>query len=207
MMCIIPLWLTYSGRDHRTSILPSQTMINYKRSLLSSLLVLSLLGCIDPSMLKSKETAKVEDAGQQDGGAAAPAGAPAAGGGPALPMDNTKLVDKKEALAANPALIETTNRINATDPISAAGQAYFAIPTQAQMLNLKHQIDILKADNDNKPPTFAQFNELLVQNKIQLKGLYRWQVYAYDDQTGDIVVLEDHAMKKAEYEKGGLKLE
>jgi len=165
-------------------------------------------GCIDPSMLKPTGTAeKTDDAGGAPAGeaAAAPEGAPAAA--PGLPKDNTKLVDKKQALAENPALIVTTNRINATDPVSAAAQGYFAIGSQAQLLNLKHQIDILKADNNNKPPSFAQFNDLLKQNNVKLQGLYRWQVYAYDDEAGDIVILEDHAMKKAEYEKGGLKLD
>lgn len=162
-------------------------------------------GCIDPSMLKPKETAKkADDAAAPAANPAAVAAAPAA---PGLPKDNTKLVDKKQALAENPALIVTTNRINASDPVSAAAQGYFAIGSQAQLLNLKHQIDILKADNNNKPPSFAQFNDLLTQNNVKLAGLYRWQVYAYDDEAGDIVILEDHAMKKAEYEKGGLKLD
>jgi len=164
-------------------------------------------GCIDPSMLKSKEAAKTADEAAPAAGANAEAPAGAPGAAPGLPKDNTKLVDKKQALAENPALIVTTNRINASDPVSAAAQGYFAIGSQAQLLNLKHQVDILKADNNNKPPSFAQFNDLLQQNGVKLAGLYRWQVYAYDDEAGDIVILEDHAMKKAEYEKGGLKLE
>jgi len=184
--------------------------MNTFRLLTATTLFCSLLGlgagCIDPSMLKSKETAQQAEEGAAAGQAAAPADAGGAAA-PGLPKDNTKLVDKKQALTENPALIVTTNRINATDPVSAAAQGYFAIGSQAQLLNLKHQIDILKADNDNKPPSFAQFNDLLVQNNVKLAGLYRWQVYAYDDEAGDIVILEDHAMKKAEYEKGGLKLD
>jgi len=171
------------------------------------MLAFSLAGCIDPSMMNQKGEASKEEAAQPAAAPPAPAGPAGAPAAPAMPKDNTKIVDKKQALQENPALIETTNRINAGDPVSAAAQGYFAIGSQAQMLNLKHQIDILKADNDNKPPSFAQFDDLLRQNNVQLKGLYRWQVYAYDDQAGDIVILEDHAMKKAEYEKGGLKLD
>jgi len=176
-------------------------------TLLSAVLVSTVLpGCIDPSMLAPKETDKAEELAPPVPAGAAPAAAPAAGEA-GLPKDNTKLVDKKQALAENPKLIVTTNRIDATDPISAAAQSYFAIGSRAQLLNLKHQIDILKADNNNKPPSFAQFDDLLRQNNVKLAGLYRWQVYAYDDESGDIVILEDHDMKKAEYEKGGLKLE
>lgn len=175
---------------------------------LGAVLSLPLAGCIDASMMEPQAKETKKEASPPAENAAAPAPAPAAAPAAAgLPMDNTKLVDKKAALDANPALIETTNRINATDPLSAAGQGYFAIGSQAQLLNLKHQVDILKADNDNKPPTFAQFDQLLRENNVKLKGIYRWQVYAYDDQAGDIVILEDHAMKKAEYEKGGLKLD
>ncbi|WP_437224753.1 hypothetical protein SH661x_003768 [Planctomicrobium sp. SH661] len=166
-----------------------------------------MAGCIDPSMLESKKTAKTDEAAAPGAPAAAPAAPNPGGGAASLPMDNTKLVDKKAALAANPALIETQNRINASDPVSAAAQGYFAIGSKAQMLNLQNQINVIKADNNNKPPSFAQFEDLLRQNGVQLKGIYRWQVYAYDDEKGDIVILEDHAMKKAEYEKGGLKLD
>jgi len=179
-------------------------------TLFSAVLVSTFLtGCIDPSMIAPKEAAKTEEPAPLAPAAnAAPAAAPGPAAGEAgLAKDNTKLVDKKQALAENPNLIVTTNRIDASDPVSAAAQSYFAIGSRAQLYNLKHQIDILKADNNNKPPSFAQFNDLLRQNNVKLAGLYRWQIYAYDDETGDIVILEDHAMKKAEYEKGGLKLD
>lgn len=175
---------------------------------LGGMVPLTATGCIDPSMVKAKKA----PASQSDEGDAAPAvggvvEAPAADGGAAMAQDNTKLVDKKKAMAENPGWVETQNRINATDPVTAASQAYYALPSKAQMLNMKHQIDIIKADNNNRPPTFEEFNKLLVENQVKLKGIYRWQVYAYDDETGDIVILENRAMKKAEYEKAGLKLD
>ena len=125
---------------------------------------------------------------------------------PSFPQDNTKLVDKKAVLAENPNLVETENRINATDPLTAVSQSYFSIGSRAQLMALKHAVDLHKAQYD-KPPTFAEFESMLKSSGAALKGLYRWQVYAYDETTGQIVILEDRAMKKRLYEEQGLKLD
>jgi hypothetical protein len=166
------------------------------------MLLLMAAGCLDPAMFKSKPKPKATAASGQ-AAPVAPAAAPAA---PSFPQDNTQLYDKKKLLAENPALVETENHIRATDPLSAAGQAYFAIGSQAQVLALEHSINLYKAEHD-KAPTFADFEGMIRQNGVKLKGLYRWQVYAYDESTGDLSILEDRDMKKQEYEKAGLKFE
>lgn len=159
-------------------------------------------GCVDPSMLKKKEQAET---------APAPAPAPqpqveAAPAAPTFPQDSSKLVDKKKALAENPGLVETENRVNTMDPLLAVSQSMFAIGSKAEVLALQHNIDIHKAQYD-KPPTFQEFEEMIRSARVQFKGLYRWQVYAYDDSTGEICILEDKAMKKKLYEEQGLKAE
>lgn len=143
------------------------------------------------------------------GGGNAPAAenpAPAAPAAPSFPQDNTKIVDKNKILAENPGLIETENKINAADPLTAASQSYFTIGSRAQVMALKHSIDLHKAQFE-KPPTFAEFETMLRQAGVALKGLYRWQVYAYDERTGEISILEDREMKKRLYEEQGLKVE
>jgi hypothetical protein len=173
----------------------------YRLAAVSGLLLSVAAGCLDPAMFKSQPQSKPKETSGQ----AAPAAAPAAAA-PSFPQDNTQLYDKKKLMAENPALVETENHIRATDPLSAAGQAYFAIGSQAQVLALEHSINLYKAEHD-KPPTFAEFEGMIRQNGVKLKGLYRWQVYAYDQSTGELSILEDRDMKKREYEKAGLKFE
>jgi len=114
-----------------------------------------------------------------------------------------KLVDKNKAMAENPKLVIGENKINAMDPISGAAQAYFSVGSRAHLLTLKHSVDLHKAQYD-KNPTFDEFNTLIKQANVDLKGLYPWQVYAYDDQTGEIVILEDHEEKVRRHEEAGI---
>lgn len=141
-------------------------------------------------------------------------GAPAENAPDAAPAPNQpqgfsqlewKLVDKRKALEENPALIETENHTNASDPFSAAAQSYFTIGSQANILNFRHNLDILKAAEDRNP-TFEEFNTMFKQANVQLKGVYPWQVYAYDDQEGTICILEDRAEKERLYKAQGLEL-
>lgn len=161
-------------------------------------------GCVDPASLSQKKP---------DG--PAPEAAPVA-----APMDNEppaeapqqpqgfaqldwKLVDRNQALQANPDLVEVENRINAADPLMAATQSYFTIGSRAHLLSFKHTVDLYKAEHDKVPP-FAEFEKMLKQANVDLKGLYPWQVYAYDDKTGELCILEDRAEKKRLHEERGL---
>ena len=114
-----------------------------------------------------------------------------------------KLVDKSKALAENPKLIEVVNKTNASDPWSAAAQSYFTIGSKAHMLAFKHTIDLHKAEHD-KNPTFEQFDTMMKSANVKLKGLYPWQVYAYDAKDGSIVILENAEEKKRRYEEAGI---
>lgn len=114
-----------------------------------------------------------------------------------------KLVDKQKALEENPKLVETENKNNASDPFSAAAQSYFTIGSKAHILALKHTIDLHKAQYDSNP-TFEQFNSMIKQANVDLKGLYPWQVYAYDSKTGQISILEDREEKARLHKEAGL---
>lgn len=173
-------------------------------------LVLSAAGCVDPSTLSQKKSA--EPAPQADAGpppqveapiaeeAAAPAAPPQPQG---FAQVEWKLVDRNKALEENPALVEVENRINAADPLMAATQSYFTIGSRAHLLAFKHSIDLYKAEHEKFPP-FAEFDKMMKQANVALKGLYPWQVYAYDDKTGELCILEDRAEKKRMHEERGL---
>lgn len=132
-----------------------------------------------------------------------PAAAPPAA--PAFVMDNTVLQDKKALLAQNPNLIEVENRIKVSDPITAISKSYFNIASRAQMLSLQHTLNAYKAYHEKNPP-FKEFQEMYTQAGAKLAGVYRWQSYAYDEETGELCILEDREMKKREYEAAGVKL-
>jgi hypothetical protein len=112
------------------------------------------------------------------------------------------LVDKKQAMAENDKLVEVQNRINSTNYLSQLSQAYFAAGSSLQLSQLKHQLDLMHAEN-NKWPSFQEFSDLIKQFRIKLGNLYEYQMYAYDDETGEICILEDRAHKKRIYEAAG----
>jgi hypothetical protein len=165
---------------------------------------------MDPRVLsRSGNEDAANDAAPVDGAAPAPA-EPAPPAEPAVkapdPIPFTKreaaLVDKKQALSENPKLVEVENKINATDPLTAVAQGYFSIGSRANVLAMEHTIKTMHALNE-RYPTFAEFEDLMKKNGARLGQLYQWQMYAYDDATGTISILEDRAVKKAMYEAAG----
>lgn len=160
-------------------------------------------GCFDWSSLAVRNKEKnVEDAAPP---AAAQPEQPAAPGGQAgvaaaapnngPPDMEARIVDKKKALQERPQLVETTNKITASDPIFAPLQGIHAVGSRAELLAFTHTIQIHQATND-KYPTFDEFMDYYKQAHVQLKGLKPWQVYAYDEDTGTVSLMEDPAEKE-----------
>lgn len=179
------------------------------RLIAAAIVVCSLSGCFDWSNLfkQTGNGAPPPAAAPVEGQPAAPA-APGAQAAvavvkPGIPDVPAKIVDKKQALAERPHLVETANRVTASDPISAAAQGYFAAASRAEMLAFMHNIRIHQATYD-KYPTFEEFMEYYRQSNAQLKGLKPWQVYAYDESDGTITLLEDREEKKRQYEEAGM---
>lgn len=113
-----------------------------------------------------------------------------------------RLVDKQKALAENPDLIEVENKINASDPLTAVAQSYFTLGSRAHVAAMQHNLRIQK-EIDGRWPTFEEFQQSLKQNNVKLSGLYAYQMYAYDQTTGGLTILEDRAEKKRIYEEAG----
>ncbi len=114
-----------------------------------------------------------------------------------------EFVDKRKAMEENPDLVEIDrNRITASNYLSAVGQGYFALGSRPQLLALQSSVQQLHALND-RYPTFEEFRDLLKQTGVKLGNLYEYQMYAYDDETGEISILEDRAHMKRIYEAAG----
>jgi len=171
------------------------------------LIGIALAGCADRVPDENPEGDAAPEA-QAPGAAAAPAqdnNAPqedAADKPVPITKREAKLVDKKQALQENPALVEVENKITAGDTLTAVAQSYFTIGSKAQVLAMQRSIQIQKELN-NRWPTFEEFEKSLKQAGVQLQGLYAYQMYAYDEDTGGIVILEDRAEKKRQYEAAG----
>ena len=137
--------------------------------------------------------------------AAAPA-EPVKPTGSILGKTTSKIVDLVEA-KKNPKVIEAEKKDLGSDPISVSFNAYVSITSRASVLNFKHQMDILKATNDDKYPTFKEAEKLMKQLNIQLSELPPYQLYGYDAKTGSIVLLEDKGEKIRLYKLNNIPLE
>ena len=171
------------------------------KHILATLLLCMASGCFDWSSLavRDKEKKPVDDAppaAAQPAQPAAPGGQAAAVGPLHGPPDiEARIVDKKKALEERPQLFETTNSITANDPIFAPAQGLRAVGSKAEMLAFQNTINIHKATND-KFPTYDEFMQYYKDAHVKLVGLRPWQVYAYDEETGTITLMEDPQEKE-----------
>ncbi len=138
--------------------------------------------------------------------AAAPEQPPAKPSGSIIGKTTGKIVDLAEA-KKNPKIVEIDNKITGSDPLTASFSAYVSITSRATALNFKHQMDIVKAGNDDKYPTFKEAEKLMKQLHIELSALPPYQLYGYDAKTGGIVVLEDKVEKIRLYKLNSIPLD
>lgn len=144
------------------------------------------------------------------GGATAPAAAPAQPAprtGSILGRTTSKIVDLAEVKKNNPKIVEVDSKVTGSDPLTVSFNAYVSITSRASVLNFKHQMDILKATNDDKYPSFKEAEKLMKQLNIQLAELPPYQLYGYDAKTGGIVLLEDKAEKIRLYKLNNIPLD
>jgi hypothetical protein len=115
-----------------------------------------------------------------------------------------QVVDMKKALAENPNLIVFKRNGLGNDPLTQYANAYVYLRSEAQMLNMKHQMDILKAMNDDRYPNYEEFMKFVKQHNFQFTMLKPWQKYGYNEDTGSMVILQDEAVKKQRYKEAGI---
>jgi hypothetical protein len=116
-----------------------------------------------------------------------------------------KVVDAKEALK-NPKIVVVENKISGSDPLTIAASAYVSLSSRVSVLNFKNQLNIIKA-TEGRYPTFAEYQKLAQQLRIEFTRLPPWQAYGYDSTAGGLVILEDKAAKIARYKKAGIPIE
>lgn len=105
-----------------------------------------------------------------------------------------QIVDKQTAMQENANYVETVNTIDAGDYFSGVAQGAFAAASKVQTIGLQHFVNLHEAEHGNKP-TLDDVKAYLKRNNLKLKGLYPYQVYAYDQASGKVSILEDRAEK------------
>ena len=122
---------------------------------------------------------------------AAPAPAPAEAERPNALQREAVFVDRKAYLAEHPEAVELEkNVIDANDPFTASAQGYYAAVSTLTKSAYEYDLRLQKQLNNDQWPTFEAYKAILETHGIKLKGLKKTQVYAYDDQTGKISILE-----------------
>ncbi len=125
----------------------------------------------------------------------APAPAPEQPKVPLTKRRTSELVEKNQAMAENPNLVETENKITGSDPLTTSFQGYVNASSRVNIAALKHNMDIVEASEGRKM-TFAEIKDYMKTNNMSMNALPEYQTYAYDEKTGDFLVLEDVALKE-----------
>lgn len=161
------------------------------------------------ALLVSAGCTKLEDeaGGEPPISASTPAAQPASGERPGIIGKTTnQVVDLHEARAQNPNLKIVQQRAQGGDPISFALDAYVDVRSRVSVMGMQRDVQAHKALHD-RFPTYEEFVETMRRHGIQFTMVEPYRMYAYDEKTGEIVVLEDPDEKRRRYEAAGIPVE
>ncbi len=78
-----------------------------------------------------------------------------------------------------------------SDPIPIVGNAYVSMIGRLAIDNMKHAVDLFKAENDRYPKDYDEFMTAIIKpNNIALPKLPVYQEYAYDEKEHKLIILE-----------------
>lgn len=186
------------------------------RHLLIVLATVFCLGCEDfadvgenkrkplapPGILAPEET-QIEDVKPAAGQPQQPAPRQQRTGSSVIGKTTAEVVDVRK-VRENPNIRAVGDRkIPIADPISQAGSAYFIAVSKTSTLGLQRSIQLYQATN-NKYPTYDEFMRMMKENRVEFAKLRPYELYGYDEESGEILVLEDTQKKAELYEAVGL---
>jgi hypothetical protein len=153
--------------------------------------VVLLAGCPGSLVPSAKKEEPAAPPAVAEGAPAEGAPAPAAPPQQNMLKREAELVDRNKYLAEHPNAIEMEkNEINATGYFDAVGQGYRAGVTTLTTSTYEYDLRLWREMNNGRWPTFAEYKEILDRNGVKFKGTKLNQVYGYDDQTGQLSILE-----------------
>lgn len=97
-------------------------------------------------------------------------------------------------------------KIPIADPITQSASAYFIMSAQVSSFGLQKAIQLYQAEHA-RFPTYEELKKMMKENGVQMAKLRPYEMYGYDQKTGEIEILEDKKKKAKTYEGLGLEEE
>ncbi|WP_339908843.1 hypothetical protein [Symmachiella dynata] len=94
-------------------------------------------------------------------------------------------------------------KLNITDPISGAGTLYFRMAGRVSMFGMQNAVKLYQAQHE-KFPSLEEFKKIMKENNVEFAKLRPYEMYGYDETTGELAVLQDLKLKAEIYAKHGL---
>lgn len=177
-------------------------------------IVCSLVGCLDPNA--GKKTDSDEEKSKPAGGPSQlekdldkkiAADNKSKGKTGALPKFNDRRVSGKRGLVGMTSdrvydyhqVIKLKPTLKVVDKPSAQtvySRAYFSAMGKLGKGVFEYNLRLLKAES-GRNPTYKQYTDTMRSSKVQLPKLPSFAIYAYNDKTGKLLILEDPAARKA----------
>ncbi len=105
-----------------------------------------------------------------------------------------EVVALETALAENKNLTIVENKVSGSDPVSLAATAYSAKTSEISILNFNRHLEMVKAEK-GRYPSFEEYQQTPDEFKVPLAQLPPFQMYAYDEENGQLVILEDSSKR------------
>ncbi|TWU09274.1 hypothetical protein CA54_45140 [Symmachiella macrocystis] len=131
------------------------------------------------------------------------------GSGPARKSDS--IIGKKTAEVVDMTTIRDDpniqpvleQKLNITDPVSGVATLYFRMAGQASTFGMQGAIRLYQAQHE-KFPSLEEFKKIMKDHRVEFAKLRPYEMYAYDEETGDLAVMQDLKLKAEIYAKHGL---
>ena len=164
-----------------------------RRSFAAAAMTLLACGCgsgeIDNDFGELSEPEPVEEVAVEEPEPEEEEAKPAKGGN-VFARNDRGLVNMREAMEANPKLFKTVNGSGSNNYLVALKDSGFAATSKVQTSYLTYDLRAFQAEH-GRLPTFEEFKARWEATPQNLAGLKPYQMYAYDDETGEIALLED----------------
>lgn len=130
-----------------------------------------------------------------------------------IPNVEPKIVEWPKYGQEHPNVVPVDGKVEGFDPYSSAASAYVNIPARIEGMaagynaKLQSQIDALDGGKDPQPMSYQAFVNDYKKSGRRFKATRPYRLYGYNPKTGNVVLLEDKAMKARIYKEKGIPLD
>jgi hypothetical protein len=110
-----------------------------------------------------------------------------------------RTTDKVEEFRPEAGQEVVSNKVEITNPITGALEAYQPMKRQIAALGIEHAVNLFQASEGRYPKDFEEFKARIIEeNKIRLPALPQGLSYQYDVENHKLVVVRDDTGNKVE---------